>query len=71
MSSVNGIITALDMVITASTAIEKYNEAVKDINAKLQKARDEGRDISWDEIDESQSKLDAAIEEGRKMGGGE
>lgn len=66
MSNAAGIIKLLDLAIAASTALEEYNKAVTDINAKLKRARDEGRDISWEEIEDSQKKLDAAIERGRK-----
>lgn len=67
MSSVGGVIKLLDMVITAQTAISKYNEAVVDINEKLQRVRDEGRDVTWEEIDESQARLQAAIDKGKEM----
>lgn len=66
MSSASGIIKLLDLAVAASTLLEEYNQAVTDINARLKQARDEGRDITWEEIEASQKKLDAAIERGRE-----
>lgn len=64
--SVSGVIALLDMAIAASTALQEWNSAVEDINKKLKKARDEGRDISWDEINDAQHKLNNAIMRGER-----
>lgn len=65
MSNAAGIIKLLDLAVAASTLLEEYNKAVGDINARLKQARDEGRDISWEEIEASQKELESAIERGR------
>lgn len=76
MSSVSGVIQALDMVIkltdmasAAQIGSQEYKEAVENINTKLKRARDEGRDLSWDEVEESQGNLDSAIARARQMQG--
>lgn len=76
MSEMTGVIKALDMAIRLTDLVsagmigqEEYKQAVGNINRKLQAARDEDRDLSWDEVEDSQAELDSAIAAGQRMHG--
>lgn len=63
------VIRLTDMVSAGTIGVEEYKESVSNINEKIKRARSEGRDLTWDEVDESQNELDDAIAKAQGMHG--
>ncbi len=67
MSSSRGIIDALDLAIAATTAIQEMSQSLSDIRNKLEQVQSEGRDLTWDEVNDARQRLHDAIERGRQQ----
>lgn len=64
-SSAAGLIKLIDLALAASTALEEWNGAISRINSKLRQAQEEGRDITFEELEEVENELDSLISKGR------
>lgn len=58
-------IQVTELLQAGSIGYEEYKETVERINLRLRRARDEGRDVDWDDVQSAQDKLDDVIARGR------
>lgn len=72
MTQIDNLIRLLDLAIrvtdllqAGSISYEEYKETVDRINLRLRRARDEGREVGWDDVESAQDKLDDIIARGR------
>lgn len=73
MSSVSGVLKAtevllrvIDLYEAGTIGIEEFREARTRIERRLEAAREKGKDLTWEEVDEANQALGDAIKNARR-----
>ena len=59
------LLRVIDLYEAGTNGIEEFREARKRIEQRLEAAREKGRDLTWEEVDEANRALGDAIKRSR------